>query len=365
MLPDLSIGIVDVVTRRFVSDQGSATPNTPGVPVTNRADTQHTAEWLVGVTDGDAWGWWGPLFASSATHARQLFHAVGDHTPASPDEWARRFRRSTRHAHTGVLGIAVGALELATWDLLGHRNARPVWALLVDTPLDVRTQTYATCFGIDVDGIEAGGFAAEIARRWPVQKWQPPQCVTSVAGLARVCRRAGGTDHVALDFQGKWHQRDVLTLAKKLGGKLAWLEEPYAPGELHAADRGSLPAPHAAGEHCYGPDETAALRYAGVEVWQPDAVFCGGFGNLLRIAALAAEADARCLPHGGGFLPAIHAAAVTNNIEMVEYHVLLEPSRQRHLDFPVVPDSRGLVEVPRTPGWGGQLSPTLELYGDD
>jgi L-alanine-DL-glutamate epimerase-like enolase superfamily enzyme len=116
--------------------------------------------------------------------------------------------------------------------------------------------------------------------------------------------------------------------------------------------------PVAAGEHCYGPSDGAALRAAGVDVWQPDAVFCGGFDALRSFLAGAAANRALSAPHGGGLLPALHAAVGGALVWLIEYHLLLEPRRQAHLSTPTTPrfgEGSSRLAPPTMPGWGGPL----------
>jgi len=314
---------------------------------------------LVGASDGTSWGWWGPVGHRVAGLAAELFSAVRDRAPAPPEAWARRARRATRHAHVGLLGVAAGALELACWDLAGVREQAPVWALSgASTAVRDRLPCYATCFGMDLEDHRAPAVAAAVGAGWSLQKWRPPRSGASGA-VERAAVAAGGGLRLALDFGGSWDLAAVLGLCDRLDIGLAWVEEPLPPDELHLVPPGGLPFPHAAGEHAYGPADAAGLRSAGVEVWQPDAVFCGGYANLRVMAEQAQAAGARCLPHGGGLLPALHAAASGAEVEMGEYHLLLEPRRQAHLAHPVSPLEPGGLDVPARPGWAGPLRPEL------
>jgi L-alanine-DL-glutamate epimerase-like enolase superfamily enzyme len=314
--------------------------------------------WLVGVSDGRRWGWWGPVAERTAGQARELFDAVHGQNvgsgAATPEGWARQLRRGTRHAHAGALAAAVGAVELACWDLAGQRNDCPVWALTSSAPALEEVRCYATCFGIDIAAPSAATIATEVATSWPVQKWRPKSGAEGGRAARLVAQSAGGGARLALDFGGSWQRAEVNDLCEGIEVPLAWIEEPCAPDEMHLARPGEFPAPHAAGEHCYGPADTAILTAAGVDIWQPDAVFCGGYGNLLTIATLAARAAAVCVPHGGGLIPSLHAAAAAP-LAMVEYHLLLEPRRQAHLADPLLCLEGPAMPLPTLPGWAGVL----------
>lgn len=347
------------VARAYTAPARERPDDRPGTDA-QRDDQRPVDAYLVGVTDGTGWGWWGPLDRRVAGLAAELFAAVDEAVPATPPQWARRARRATRHAHAGVLGVAAGALELACWDLAGVRAQAPVWALAGrGTAAFERVPCYATCFGLDLEGPGATAAATAIGASWPLQKWRPPRS-GDAALVDRASSAAGGDGRLALDFGGTWDLAQVLRLCGQLDVRLAWVEEPLHPDELHLAPRGGFPFPHAAGEHAYGPGDAAALRHAGVDVWQPDAVFCGGYDNLLVLAAAAAASGARCVPHGGGLLPTLHAAAAGSPVEMGEYHLRLEPRRQAHLADPVTLLEPGVLTVPARPGWAGPLRADLE-----
>ncbi len=312
--------------------------------------------WLVGVYDGSNFGWWGPVSGQVANLAKDVFEAIDNRCPSSPTEWARRARQDTRHAHTGLLSLAVGALELACWDLVGQQANAPVWALFGEAKRE-SIPTYATCFGFEGEEASTTSVAEAVSEFWTIQKWRPSRDPKAISTLASA---AGGDYRLALDFGGKWLAQEVQKLCVAIDQKLAWLEEPYAPYDLHQACPGDFPAPHAAGEHIYNLSETAILMAAGVDIWQPDALFCGGFSNLCDIAKKASHVNARCLPHGGGFLPAVHAAIAGIPMEYIEYHLLLEPKRQAHLELGVFPTKDIAIEKPLRPGWAGRLHPELE-----
>jgi L-alanine-DL-glutamate epimerase-like enolase superfamily enzyme len=329
-------------------------------PVQFAATTEPVHGYVVGVTEGTRWGWWGPVTAEVASSAEHLFSRAAARAAATPEHWAARLRRGTRHAHTGALAAGVGAFELACWDLLGQLHGVPVWQLLTSRPARDRARSYATCFGIRLDHPRAPEVVAAVAEIWPVQKWRPVRRLTRRSHPCARAVAAAGPGRVALDFGGMWEPAAVQRFCAALGVALSWAEEPCPPGELTGLPPRWLPVPIAAGEHCYNPDDVTALDQAGVDIWQPDAVYCGGFARLRDIAA-AAVAHCRSLcPHGGGLIPALHAAVAGSVTSLIEFHLLLELRRQTHLAEPLVPVSDGRFPVPELPGWAGPLHPELD-----
>jgi D-galactarolactone cycloisomerase len=317
---------------------------------------------LIGVHDGRHRGWWGPVQADVASLARSLFDRAGGRVSGTPAQCIDRLRRTTRHAHSGVHRVSLGAIELAFWDLLGQRYGVPVWRLVAGYPALDRIPAYATCFGIRLDHPQAPEVVRGVGEIWGIQKWRPVRDLPRVGSWARRAAELAGPQGLALDFGGAWPGPVSLRYGASLRMPLAWMEEPCPPGTLLDLDRDSRPAPIAAGEHCYGADDTAVLVAAMVDVWQPDAVFCGGFQALRAIAARAAAAGCTLYPHGGGLIPAIHAMVAGSPTRAVEYYVLMEPRRQAHLAESVLPGPDGAFAVPQRPGWAGGLRTDLELW---
>lgn len=354
---DLTTEVRDVVARAF--HRPPPRPADVVEPVRFACADRPVEGFLVGLSDGRSWGWWGPVPEPVARDAVRLFHAAAGRSAGTPGQWTGRLRRGTRHAHTGVLAVATGAFELACWDLLGQRHGVPVWRLLADRPAATTVGSYATCFGIRLDDPRAPRVVERVAAVWPVQKWRPVRRLADPAHPASRALAAVGPGRLALDFGGTWPVAAVLRFCARLAAAPYWIEEPCAPGELSGLPAGPRPAPFAAGEHCYGPDETAILDAAGIEFWQPDAVFCGGLTALMAIAAIAAARGRLLFPHGGGLIPALHAAVAGSVTALLEFHLLLERRRQVHLANPVVPGPDGRFGLPNLPGWAGPLHPDL------
>ncbi|MGI5401432.1 enolase C-terminal domain-like protein [Streptomyces sp. CA-135486] len=357
--PDQLVPVARVALREFTVPAPAQTEHHAAVRPYLRTDP--VRGWLVGVSDGERWGWWGPVDATVARPVTDLLAAAFPRLPAQvdPADFARRLRRATRHAHTGLLAVSVGAAELALWDLMAKRVGLPVWQLLAPVAVTDRVPAYATCFGVRDSGPQVASVMDSVADTYAVQKWDPmilgPELVDVTTGFLR----RHGPGRLAVDFHGAWHPDRVRAACTPVVGGLAWVEEPCHPDEVEQAQAGEFGTAHAAGEHCYGVADAAQLRAGRVDVWQPDAVFCGGLMSLRTLVRAAAHAGARCAPHGGGLLPALHLAAIGERIEAVELHLLLELRRCAHFAELPVPIGAGThtaaLPVPTAPGWGGDL----------
>jgi D-galactarolactone cycloisomerase len=355
--PGVRHTVTTVTARSFTAKAPSASAF--AAPVRFAASSQPVHGYLVGVSDGACCGWWGPVTEDVALGAVRLFSRVRVSSAATPAQWAARLRRGTRHSHAGTLAVSIGAFELACWDLLGQMYGVPVWRLFVSRPLSGQIGSYATCFGVRLDQLQAPDVVAQVGQVWQIQKWRPVRRMLRNSHPAARAVEAAGPERVALDFGGVWPLGSVLRFCSLLGMKLAWIEEPCPPGELITLSAGPRPARFAAGEHCYNSDDIAALATADVDIWQPDAVFCGGFSSLRGIAATAVARCRMLFPHGGGMVPALHAAVAGSVVSLIEFHLLLELRRQVHLAEPLIPHCDGQFPVPELPGWAGPLRPGL------
>lgn len=355
---ELTITVDEIAIRRYCSPAPPAARHCPAVRAA--VSTQPVTGYVVGVREATHWGWWGPLIDQDVVEGlRRLTQRGGSALRGTPQQCAATLRCAGRHAHTGIYSVGIGAFELACWDLVGQRNGVPVWQLFTQRPARARVASYATCFGLSLDQPGAADIVAAVGDIWTVQKWRPVTDLRCDGSPAVRAALGAGPAGLALDFGDQWSAAAALRFAAAVPLPLAFLEEPAAPDAL--ADLAGLarPAPVAAGEHCYNPGEATLLAAADIDIWQPDAVFCGGFGALQTIAERAAAAGRLLYPHGGGLIPALHAAIAGWPIDCLEFHLLLEPRRQAHLRRPVLADDHGEFGVPDRPGWAGTLRDDL------
>ena len=131
---------------------------------------------------------------------------------------------------------------------------------------------------------------------------------------------------------------------------------PWGYGEL----RGATSVPIAGGETLTGvPEWRVFAEQDAFDIAQPDAAFCGGLGEFLRIAALFEARGRKIATHawgaGGALMQNIHAAFAAPNTVICEIPPAFGP-----LHSEIVGDSfvmrDGRVLPPETPGLGITLS---------
>jgi L-alanine-DL-glutamate epimerase-like enolase superfamily enzyme len=280
-----------------------------------------------------------------------------------------KMQRLDRHARHGHLKMAISAADNALWDLRGRAFDAPVWQLLGGSGR-ATVPAYASTLGTSHEPAAVRAQARELAEAgYAGQKWFLAHgradggaglraCIT----LAELVREAAGPD-VPLMFDAfmSWDLPYAIAWCQAVAGvRPAWLEEPFAPGQVsaYAALRDKTTIPLAAGEHLYDrPELLPFLTERILTVIQADPEWCGGVTELTRICALAESFGVPVIPHGHGLHAAIHVVASQSpgTCPMTEYLYRVMPGRHRFESAPPVPE-RGAFRIPRDPGFGIELS---------
>src|SRR4051794_17642763 len=272
--------------------------------------------------------------------------------------WEAMVRAVRNAGRSGLVSMAVSAVDTALWDLRARLLGVPLHRLLGS----VRD-------AVPIYG--SGGFTtdAESLLRRQVQGWVD-QGISRVKlkigesrgaeprrDLARVAlvRQTVGSDvEVFVDANGAYSAQQAVRIARRLDEHgVTWFEEPVSSDDhegLRRVREQSLPDV-TAGE--YG-DSLAyfALLLADrtVDCVQVDVTRCGGYTEWLRIAALAAAHGLEVSGHCAPALSAPVASATPNlrHLEWFEDHVRIE---RRFLD-PSPDGTGGAITPVDSPGHG-------------
>jgi L-rhamnonate dehydratase len=277
--------------------------------------------------------------------------------------WDRMFRSTLLYGRKGVMLHAISAVDLAVWDLHGKITGEPVWSLLGgDGAAEI--EVYGT--GPSAKSIQDLGFWGA---KLPLT-WGPSEGVDGFrrnVERGRAAREAVGPDFPLL--YDCWMSLDV-DYAARLAWELEplgfrWIEEPLLPDDYagHAELRRRMPPTMmlTAGEHEYTAAGQKLLADSGVDILQPDPQWCGGLTELRRIAAVAATAGKRVIPHVGGQY-AYHFLAALPTRFMAEYPVMagrgdqITPQHAPLMLGETLP-ADGVIRVSDEPGFGLTLNP--------
>lgn len=275
--------------------------------------------------------------------------------------WERMYRITRWYGRKGAAMSALGAIDMALWDLRGKHLGKPVWELLGGRR--DWCPAYASALLWSTPEKLAEEAAGHLARGFRRMKMRLGRGLPYDHDAVLAVRRVLG-DHGDLMCDGS--MRYDLPTARKLGEFLTeqrvfWFEEPFEPENLddYAALRGTIGVPLAAGENEFGLQGFRELARCGaVDILQPDACRCGGITELVRAADLASEHGLRFAPHTWS-----DAVTVLANAQVVaarEHGITVEidqtgnPFIEQLLVEPLrVVDGR--LQLSRAPGLGLEL----------
>jgi L-alanine-DL-glutamate epimerase-like enolase superfamily enzyme len=243
--------------------------------------------------------------------------------------WQHMYRKTMAFGRKGIAMVAISAVDIALWDLLGKSAKQPVYRLLGGRTKP-RIPVYASrLYSTPLDELaaearkyrDAGYKAMKLRFGWgPVDGAEGMQ--RNVA-LVRTAREAvgEGIDIMADAYMG-WnldYARRMIPLLE--GFNLRWLEEPVIPDDIHgyAELRRLGRIPIAGGEHehtIHGFRDLIEAR--AVDVIQFDTNRVGGITQARKIAALAEAHSIPVIPHAGQ-MHNYHVVMASLNSPMAEF----------------------------------------------
>ncbi len=314
------------------------------------------------------WGETAPISGAQATIDDQLGPKLIGRSPLEYRKlWRKMWGANFGHA------LAVGALDMALNDVRGKALGLPV-AELFGGRLRERVPAYASAMNY-VEGEEPEEQYPEEARKLVAEGFKALKMrlgrysVRREAVVAERVRDVVGPDiKLMVDGNAAYTMSSALQMGHvlhELG--FEFFEEPLPQSPKYAAYdelRRKLPLSLAAGEAV---DSRASAKQLidrrAMDIIQPDVSLCGGIGEALFIAELAALSGIRSLPHCWG--GAILIAATTHLLSllpdphwgfptdtpMLELDTSENPWRRELVAEPFDVED-GFVRVPTTPGLG-------------
>lgn len=311
---------------------------------------------------------------------------------ADPDEYAAEsgagldplraeavMRRNEKPGGHGERSTAVGAVDMALWDLVAKAAGVPLWRLLADRfnggRADDRVAVYAAGgYYYEGDGLaelrrevtsyRAAGYAAVKI------KIGGAPLAADLARIETAAEAAGGADRVAVDANGRFDLATARAYAAELDRLgVRWFEEPGDPLDYSLQQRLSaeFPAlPFATGENLFSHQDVRNLvRHARLnpsrDTLQMDPALSYGLPEYLRmldVLRAGGWSPRRCVPHGGHQF-SLHLAAGLQLGGNEAYPGVFQPLGG-FADGTVVCD--GTVTLPDAPGIGLELKQDLHAH---
>ncbi|NJP94802.1 mandelate racemase [Nonomuraea sp. FMUSA5-5] len=276
--------------------------------------------------------------------------------PLTPRQAAAELaRRATLVGVTGLVRMALSAIDIALWDALAVAAGRPLAALLGGT------RTAVPAYNSSGLGLMAPHAAADEAARLLTHGFGTlkvrlghPTLDEDLAVLHAIRERVPGTGLLA-DYNQALTVEDALRRGLALQDEgIAWLEEPIRHDDLAGNSRlaDALDVPIQLGENFNRPEELAeAVDRGACDLVMPDVARIGGVSGWLRAAALAA---ARGTPISSHLFPeiSVHLLAAGPTAHWLEYVDWAGPLLRHPLQ---IRDSQAIV--PDRPGIGLEWDP--------
>ena len=270
---------------------------------------------------------------------------IGEKTGA---KLARHFRLI---AASGVIGLALSALDVACWDAMAIAAGKPLVEFLRGTRKAIPAYN-SNGLGLmpqekladEAEELLGGGFRAVKLRLGYAT------LAGDLAAVRAVRKRLPDDVAIMADYNQVLTVEEALERGRALESEgLAWIEEPIEHDDYAGCARiaRELATPIQIGENFVGPNAMAsAIAAQAADYMMPDAMRIGGVSGWLRAASLVSAVQ---IPLSSHLLPEVSSAllAVSPTAHWLEYvdwasAILAEP-------FPVV---NGMVTPPAMPGSG-------------
>jgi len=262
---------------------------------------------------------------------------------------------------------AIGAVDVALWDIAGKAAGMPIHRLLGSYRSSAPAYASSQVLDRTEDYVAQALHFKE--RGWPAYKIHPPQSSwRDDIAVCRAVRNAVGDDYcVMLDAAWSYEYETALRVGRaieELG--FYWYEDPLAHGDIYnyVKLRQKLDIPimateaPAAGLDSYVP----WLTERATDFLRGDVAVKGGITTLVKAAHLAEAFHLKYeIHHGGNSLNNLANLHVTMAIKNCEYfEVLLPDEAQKYgLERDIDVDRQGLVHAPTEPGLGAVLDRKL------
>ena len=354
-------------------------------------ETLHADRFLyVKVSTDEGLVGWGELHPASGTggtpHAPKAGvvycaeYLLGQNPLSIEKHWQHLFRRCLFRGGPDLMS-AIGALDIALWDIKGKALGRPVYELLGGPTRD-RVRLYTHLSGSSPQEL-ADDATARVEEGYTAVRLYPFGTFggsfaegggleeLSFSGMQRVAvervaavREAVGPDvDVMIDVVNRLTPTEAIAVGRALEPfGLYFFEDPIEPENMdhwgHVA--ANVPMPLAMGERLYTIYQFRdLLRAKGAAFVRPDLSLAGGITNTRKIATLAEAEYVEVVPHNplSAVLTAacVQLGATIHNLAVQEYPG--DDATGIKADLVIAPLVRdgGYLELPTAPGIGVEV----------
>jgi L-rhamnonate dehydratase len=227
---------------------------------------------------------------------------VGEDARNTNRIWDEMYRASLPYGRKGLPIMAISAVDLALWDLVGKVRKEPVYNLIGGLSRDEIT---FYCTGPDAGAIKSMGFwGAKVPL--PHSHFDGEEGLKANVAFLRTHRNAVGPGFpLMVDCYMSLTAQYAIRLAEACKDlDIYWWEEVLSPDDVEGyreIKRAHPTLKWSTGEHEYTRYGFRQLiEQHALDILQPDVMWVGGMTELLKIAAHASAYDLPVIPHGSG-----------------------------------------------------------------
>ncbi len=265
-----------------------------------------------------------------------------------------------RNRHTTLR--AIGAVDVALWDICGKVAALPIYRLLGAYRTCV--PAYASSVVLPSKAAYAEQAAEFKAKGWRGYKIHPPTQWQEDIAVCQAVREAVGDDYtIMLDSTWSYRYEEALRVGRAIEALgYYWYEDPLADDDIYnyVKLRQKLEIPILATEYSPGGFQAYApwLMLQATDFLRGDVAVKGGITALMKTAHLAEAFHMNLEVHHGGNslnnVANLHVMLAIKNCEFFE--VLLPDEAQKYgLVEDISVDGEGQVDAPAAPGLGANI----------
>ena len=229
--------------------------------------------------------------------------AIGMDPLAYEQLWSRLSNQS-RRLGLGVNSMAIAAIDVAVWDIIGKHRDAPLHKLLGGA----RDSIPAYISEINLSASDRVEDLQARARDYLKRGYRAvkikigrPELEEDLERLAKIREVLPSDVRLMVDLNQKWSAAQAIQAVGRLETfNLAWIEEPllYHDVQGHADLKRSTKTPIALGESLYNKYQFLNyLRAGAVDIVQADVAFVGGITEWLKVAHMAGSFGKPIAPH--------------------------------------------------------------------
>ncbi len=303
-------------------------------------------------------------------------YLVGKDPTEIERHWQQLFRRSLFRGGADSMA-AIGAIDMALWDIAGKLVGLPTYKLLGGAMRE-KVRLFAALGGASSPEAMADKAVEMVERGFKAVRFNPfrgdpeafadmgfNQIVRCAERFVRVARKAVGDQiDLSIDVIGVLSPAEAIAVGKALAPYgLHFFEDPIEADNIDAMAQvaAALPMPVATGErHCTIYQFRELLNKKAAAFLRPDPGLAGGLSNCRKIAALAEADYVQLMPHNplSCVLTAanVQLDASIHNFAAQEYQCHELESPRRDLVQEPIELRDGFLIVPDKPGLGIELN---------